>query len=249
MQFYCNYVYRVSYSQVPSDVPFHKHDVYELVYYTKGMGCVQSDRNQFSYKPGTIIIVPPNISHSETHYHPSEVLCIGFSTVDQYVFSEDPVYFNQDIAPDWYVALNEIDTENTTQQKMYKEKITFLLNSCLIDLYRKIDKDNVSFSFDDISLENLEKDDDIKSIWKQFVSAYSSYSYDRFRHVFKNRMGMSPNEFLIQLRIKKAKYMLSYTTQSIIEIAFACGYSSSSYFSQQFKHETGVTPSKFRRTR
>ena len=53
----------------------------------------------------------------------------------------------------------------------------------------------------------------------------------------------------IQTRIEKAKYLLTYTSLTITEIAALCGYSSSAYFAMQFKKHLGVTPSDYRGTR
>ena len=89
-------------------------------------------------------------------------------------------------------------------------------------------------------------DADIAEIWSSYMQEYSGYSYDRFRHKFKKDMGMSPNQFLLQLRIHKACWLLKETTMNVTEIALACGFSSCSYFTQQFRKSTGIAPSHYR---
>jgi AraC family transcriptional regulator len=51
---------------------------------------------------------------------------------------------------------------------------------------------------------------------------------------------------LLQQRVERAKQLLKKTDQSIIEIALACGFSSHSHLSKQFRQLTGETPTAYR---
>jgi AraC-like DNA-binding protein len=67
-------------------------------------------------------------------------------------------------------------------------------------------------------------------------------------HIFKMRMGISPIQYLISVRIEKAKAMLKGTNMSIAEISCAIGYPHANYFNEIFKRATGVTPGRFRKS-
>ncbi|HJT73781.1 MAG TPA: ATP-binding protein, partial [Chitinophaga sp.] len=54
------------------------------------------------------------------------------------------------------------------------------------------------------------------------------------------------NDYILDARVKKAKYLLANSSQSISEIAYACGFSSPAYFSTVFKARSGQTPKAFR---
>ena len=43
--------------------PEHKHKYYEIIAYTKGEGVLLAEGQKFPFSPGTIVIVPPGISH------------------------------------------------------------------------------------------------------------------------------------------------------------------------------------------
>lgn len=58
----------------------------------------------------------------------------------------------------------------------------------------------------------------------------------------KETTGKSPRELIIEARLSMAKKQLQYQNLPIGEIAFLCGFTSSSYFSKCFKKEFGVTP-------
>ncbi|PSB46890.1 AraC family transcriptional regulator [Cyanosarcina cf. burmensis CCALA 770] len=67
-----------------------------------------------------------------------------------------------------------------------------------------------------------------------------------FASLFKQAMGISPHQYVIQQRVERAKLMLSRTDLAIAEIALQVGFSSQSHLTQQFKRVTGLTPKQVR---
>lgn len=67
-----------------------------------------------------------------------------------------------------------------------------------------------------------------------------------FSRLFKQSMGLSPFQYLLQQRVERAKQLLKQTDQPIIEIALECGFSSHSHLSKQFRQLTGITPKAYR---
>ena len=66
---------------------------------------------------------------------------------------------------------------------------------------------------------------------------------------FKKFMNCSIMQYLFQIRLSKAKELLSSTNKSIEEISFDCGFSSANYFSLVFKKEIGLSPLHYKQTR
>ncbi|GED25662.1 hypothetical protein BAG01nite_17640 [Brevibacillus agri] len=64
--------------------------------------------------------------------------------------------------------------------------------------------------------------------------------------LFKQQTGHSPIDYLISVRLDRAKALLAQTDASLQEVAEGVGYSDLSYFIRAFKKHTGVTPGQFK---
>lgn len=71
---------------------------------------------------------------------------------------------------------------------------------------------------------------------------------DYLAHLFKQEKGISLMRYINNLRMEKAKRLLMTTKEPVYTIAAQVGYSTSSYFSKQFKEYFGVLPNEYRKT-
>ncbi|TVY05603.1 AraC family transcriptional regulator [Paenibacillus cremeus] len=74
----------------------------------------------------------------------------------------------------------------------------------------------------------------------------ASMSISHFSAVFKNVIGISPQQFVEKVRIDQAKSMLSGTTKPISQVAKEVGYSDPLYFTRVFTKVTGMAPREYR---
>lgn len=80
------------------------------------------------------------------------------------------------------------------------------------------------------------------------MADFMNLSRSGFQHLYSHTFGVSVIRDVIKGRIEKAKSLLSRTNFSITEISNKCGYKSEFHFMRQFKKETGLTPTEFRRS-
>lgn len=99
-------------------------------------------------------------------------------------------------------------------------------------------KSRIGFAVDYIR-KNLHQKLSIENIAKL---AYVSKS--NFFRMFKDELGTSPNEFILQERISRAKELLK-SKNSIKETAYQTGFSDTNYFTRVFKQLVGVTPKNY----
>ena len=64
--------------------------------------------------------------------------------------------------------------------------------------------------------------------------------------LFKKYVGVTPNAFLLDVRLEKAAHLLRESDMNITEIAFETGFSGASYFSEAFRQKFGCSPREFR---
>ncbi len=76
-------------------------------------------------------------------------------------------------------------------------------------------------------------------------------NYDYVRKLFKKETGVTPHEYLVNLRMERARAIISggvtnrYGKYSVSQIAEACGFAEPLYFSRVFKKYFGVSPSEY----
>ncbi len=125
----------------------------------------------------------------------------------------------------WYMFEELFDIRS--EKSPYKESISILMN--------KIDK---------FIRANLAGSINTRTLSEQFglVPSYLS-------KLFKDYKGISPSDYLLKLRIEKAKELISSQPDFLTkDIAESIGFSDPLYFSKIFKKKTGMTPSEYKNT-
>lgn len=134
-----------------------------------------------------------------------------------------------------------------TSSKLYSEKIAILLakegfelidddQSKLINLIKTMVIQHVHHASSEIEQMNI----------SAFLEKELGKSYSYLSSLFSKVEGRTIEKYVILQRIERVKELLIYGDKTISEIAFELGYSSSQYLSNQFKAETGLTPTEFR---
>ncbi len=73
--------------------------------------------------------------------------------------------------------------------------------------------------------------------------------YETIRDIFIAQERITVEQYIIRFRINKVKEMLVYSSCSLFEIAFNLNFTSVAHLSSQFKQQTGLTPSFFKKIR
>ncbi|MBC7553167.1 MAG: helix-turn-helix transcriptional regulator [Taibaiella sp.] len=81
----------------------------------------------------------------------------------------------------------------------------------------------------------------------KYLTEYIFKDYSAISKLFSEVESVTIEQFFILQKIEKTKEWLVYNEQSLSQIAFDLGYSSTQHLSNQFKKLTGMTPSQFKR--
>ena len=223
----------------------HKHQCYELVYYKFGCGVSQIGSEKQEYSDNSIAFFQPGTVHDETHWNNSDITCVGFELKD----------FTIDLASDIY-PLGEDKTvcrlsremlEEMREQKLnYQAMLSLKISETLLLLSRLKAKPERTCKDLNYIINYIRENYDQK-IKLSDMANVCGYSYSHFRHQFKIKTGVSPQDFLILRRLEEANKMLQSSDLSLTDISFLCGFSNSAQFSSMFKKQYGLSPLKARR--
>ena len=91
---------------------------------------------------------------------------------------------------------------------------------------------------------------------QNLTTNYSDFLVDKLNHdyayisrLFSSVVGITIEKYITKLKTEKIKELLIYDELTLSEIAFKLDYSSVAYLSTQFKKETGMTPSAFKKSK
>ncbi|GIQ64807.1 hypothetical protein PACILC2_33750 [Paenibacillus cisolokensis] len=229
-----------------SYVDFHKHNCYELVYYVTGTGTMNLDGELLRYTPNTMTVTRPNFMHDERHDEATDVIFFGFR------YDDFPVPLRNGLVPDserrdilrLVLSMKE---ELLEQKRHYDYRVDLLLNETILLIGRLANLDAEDNRPEKLFYARRYLDENFtQPVNMQTLAELSGYSSDHFRHLFKERTGMSPSRYVLNKRLEAAKHMLLNTNATVSAIGLECGFSTTSQFIELFKRETGRTPLQFR---
>ena len=223
--------------------PMHTHKNYEIMLYLDGKGYMRTELGNIPFETGTIVIVPPNIKHGSISEN-------GFRNIS--IEGDFEAYLGFD-------TVKSFEDNETQEGKMLAEMIyenrygndTYLASLCtayVCFLMQRFELDSamqrsVKKITDEISQNAFDTQIDLTLILSK-----SGYSEDYIRSCFKKITGKTPNEFLTDIRIKHACFLIDIykNTIPLSEISERCGYLDYIYFSKRFKSVMGMSPREYR---
>ncbi len=143
------------------------------------------------------------------------------------------------------VALGEIEIKN----KPTKETL-HLLDTALQNLGFEIIDDRKSRIIEKIKNTIVElihhSDENIGVNLSEYLNQKVHYDYSYLSNLFSEVEGTTIEKYLIAQKIEKVKELLKYDELTLSQIADRLGYSSVAYLSNQFKKQTGLSPSFYK---
>ena len=232
---------------------------YQLLYLTEGEGIFEStNQKPTRIKQGDLFLLFPGEWHT---YHPLPTkgwksYWLGFKGKNMddrvragFLSPTKPVYsvgFSSEI-----VHLYEEAFAKAKEEAAYAQQTLAGIANHLIGLMYSLERNNLlnkdQNRVDMINRARLRIREALESnLTIQQVAQELGISYSNFRKLFKEYTGVAPSMYQQELRLQRAKEMLSTTNMSIKEIAYRLNFESPDYFSSKFKIKTGIKPSDLR---
>ena len=234
-------------------------DEYQMLYLLEGEGVFSSKHvRDVHIKAGDIFLLFPGEWHT---YHPMpgspwKSYWIGFSgrNMDDrveagFLSREKPIYhvgFSSEIVRLYKSAYDAATKEEAHAQQLLAGIVNHLIGM-MYALERNIVLGKNSNHVNMINRARLRIREALESsLTIQQIAEELGCSYSNFRKLFKEYTGLSPATYQQDLKLQRAKELLSTTNLSVKEIAYRLNFDSPDYFSAKFKIKTGRKPSDFR---
>lgn len=246
----------------------HYHPEFELTYIIKGNGSRLVGNNYEPFDDGDLVLLGSNLPHtwigSSNSETPFETIVIQFSKA----FIAPFLNFNESLPLKEMLLISQRGIHfkgihhniklqiNTLLELEGMQKILELL-SILNELSRTnfvplstntlqniISKEN-EFRINKVCL--YIQTNYAQKISLNQISGFIGLTESNFCKFFKKSTGKTFSDYLNEIRINEASYLLLESDQPISEIAFKCGFETLSYFNRVFIGKKGITPSQYRK--
>ncbi|MBS6195720.1 MAG: AraC family transcriptional regulator [Clostridiales bacterium] len=252
---------------------YHSHDFIELVIILKGKGCFLIDGKEYQVSEGNVILLNPGTYHRsipKTEQTPPFTECyLAFTDVDFVNCPKGffPLFEGREIIAKLPERLKtplfQLCSSIALESKSSEIGRCFMLKSyliqviCLLARYQKQTQEEILKEENDVRYEfkSINKQYVIKQIMKYMEEHYrEKISLDQIAanmylssfyisKLFKSETGDTPINYLISLRMKKARELLDEDPGCSIQAAAAAvGYEDAYHFSKLFKKYYGLSP-------
>lgn len=234
----------------------HSHNSWEIVLNVSGTGIALVGEKNYSFSPGTIMCIPPKLPHMKTSEN--GFYDIYFHT-DTLFFAMQPPSGSLKKAGKGFPLILQDDDRQSFQ---------VLLSLMLRFHYQAPKNEAVLLSLHNAALQLLNSwadrdlaDPVIEYIQNRLISSFtdpeinitsilleSGYTKDYIRRRFCKALGVTPNEYVTNLRINYAKQLLSQKeilNLTVADVGNMCGYYDAGYFARIFRRQTGISPRNY----
>ena len=205
-----------------------------------------SDGSSYTVRENEIIYLPKNSSYTASGNEPGDVYCINFQCF------EDTPYkpFVQEVRNVDEVIKAYQSAEKAWQRVMdgREYRVMASLYKILYEMYRVQNAPYLPKTKQDLlkpAIEHIHKFYTKELISVEHLSSLCGISTNYLRRLFEKFYGVSPIKYINNLKIKRAKELLTSGLYSVSETAFNSGFSDISHFSRFFKENVGVLPSEY----
>ena len=235
----------------------HYHKGFEIYCMTEGECGYFIDDSIFEVKAGNIVFIPPGLIHRTIYSdNPHSRLLINFS--EKYIPEGlrgsvgimKRLYQDERLFAEIVGLVESLECEWRGNDPYSREMVESLIARIMVLLAR----DGTLEPAEEHSLAtdavHFIREKYAEDVHLSTVAESLSVSAEHLCRVFRQRTGFGFNEYLTLVRLQRAERLLEEEPgMSISEVAYACGFNDSNYFSHRFKQAYGYSPKKQRAER
>lgn len=147
-----------------------------------------------------------------------------------------------------HIELGKVSLENPISEEK-KELVSQALKSKGFELLETKSAQLIS-QIKSLIIGQIHHNDQVQAEnFSTLLSEKLNQEYTSLSRLFSQVEGLTIEKFTTRQKIERVKELLIYDQKSLAQIAFELNYSSGAYLSSQFKKETGMTPSEFKKNK
>lgn len=212
--------------------PLHNHvSVFTIAFLMDGVIELVTDKGTRTYQKGNSFVLAPYTPHGINARSCYELLslCIDKELVAQ----ADLASLESMVLEFLHRAIEQANVKNCILQTLR----SLLLFCQMLPMQRETDIDSLR--------EQLELYPEIPCRIEDMAALTFTSKYNLIRS-FKQEVGLTPHQFQIQNRVRKAQKLLNGSS-SVVEVALAAGFFDQSHFIRCFEKIVGLTPTEYKR--
>jgi AraC-like DNA-binding protein len=231
--------------------------IFHIIYITRGRGVFKAEGRSYMVEPGSVFFLPPGLKHQyrpvfEAGWHEYWVGFQGknFSKLlEEGILSREYVFSETGLHDSMIATFNMIINEVKTQAPLFQLKACAGIFSLIAEiLTRNRRKDQITNNQRIVEKAKSLMEANVSGIINlSDISEQIGISTSRFHEIFKTYTSMTPYQYYMELKIKKAADLLEQKNVSVKEVAYSLGFEDQYYFSRFFKKKIGVAPSSWRK--
>lgn len=236
----------------------HAHNYTELFYIIGGNGQFQIDDEQFPVRAHQLVIVNPNIIHTELSYaaHPLEYIVLGIEGLEISIPGTNENRYCIYSFPTANKVLNcmqNILHEMQSRESAHQIACQAYMDILVVQLMRHTGTsmtqvaDNSPANRQCAAIRRYIDSHYKEPLTLDLLAEEANVNKYYLAHAYKQAYGISPINYLIARRIQEGKRLLAETDLSLSQISGILGFSSASYFSQSFRKAEGISPVEYRK--
>lgn len=203
---------------------------------------LKTSKGAYRIKENFVTYVPARLNYTRTTKR-DELIVVHFETTD---YNTRSIEFFEAKEPEVLAELFlKILKCWEGRETGYKLKCSAILCEIFAECYLQNYKQERKNSKIQPSVDYIHGNYKDSALTVKEIADRSFMSEVYFRRLFKNEFGISPQKYIINLRIQNAAGLISTGYYSLKEIAYMSGYSDYKYFSVEFKKAMGVSPSEY----
>ena len=225
-----------------------------LEYVIAGEGTVIQDGKQYHAGEGDIYLLSPNRNHRYYSDAKNPWIKIWFTASGPLISQLLDIYNPKHLTlfPDaggreYFEQIHAVGRADDLSDTEKHDRAALVFHQLLQYLYSQFYRSEHTRSDETVRMKDYIHSHITQPITLQELEDTVALSESQIIRIFKKDLGVTPYDYILDIKLKQAKSLLQNTALMVKDVAFSLGFNDEHYFSYLFRQKTGKTPTAYRK--